>query len=272
MPHTIATHYDNLNVSRDAPVEAIKKAYRKLSQQYHPDRNADPAALEIMKLINLAWDVLSDPERRARHDRAIASLETRAVRRAPAASRAAARPAPPVASRLPVAWRIGGAALAALLVLLVAVNADKFGAEDDADEPVATLASMPDDALATVAAQSDRPPHGYLRTSAQDDTPGIAMVDIDNTGGVRDAEVRLFRNDRSARSVYVHHGKRFVVENLAPGAYVVKYKFSAEGKVEAYQERALFRPQRDKFSKLKITLPGAAGISGSADRIAADLF
>lgn len=252
---TIATHYDNLKVTRDAPVGAIKASYRKLSQKYHPDRNPDPGALEIMKLINQAWDVLSDPERRARHDRAIAALERRT-----AAQAAPAKPSPPKPAKptnFPDQdWVRVAAILGLFFALLFAVyQFAKSGADDDdLEEQVLTSTQPAQEEWAAHAPPSDRPAHGYLMTSVQDASPGIAMVDIDNTAGLHDAEVRLFRAERAARSVFVHRGKRFVVENLAPGTYVVKYKVVAEGKVLAYQEREVFQPQRDKFIKLKLKL------------------
>jgi curved DNA-binding protein CbpA len=68
------THYDNLKVSRDAPAEVIQAAYRSLARKYHPDRNGSNAEGEaIMKAINASYEVLSDPVRRANHDRWIAS-------------------------------------------------------------------------------------------------------------------------------------------------------------------------------------------------------
>lgn len=65
----IRTHYDNLKVSRDAPQEVIRAAYRILSQKYHPDRNkADLEASRIMTIINASYAILSDPAKRAAHD------------------------------------------------------------------------------------------------------------------------------------------------------------------------------------------------------------
>lgn len=70
------THYDNLKVSRDAPQEVIRAAYKSLSQKYHPDRHADgEEANRIMRLLNIAYDVLSDPARRAEHDQWITEQE-----------------------------------------------------------------------------------------------------------------------------------------------------------------------------------------------------
>lgn len=58
----IHTHYDNLKVARDAPLEVIRAAYRTLSQKLHPDRNPNrPDLARIMALINVAYETLADP-------------------------------------------------------------------------------------------------------------------------------------------------------------------------------------------------------------------
>jgi molecular chaperone DnaJ len=63
-------YYAVLGVSRDASQEEIKAAFRQLARQYHPDVNKDdPEAEEKFKLINEAYQVLSDPEARAVYDR-----------------------------------------------------------------------------------------------------------------------------------------------------------------------------------------------------------
>ncbi|WP_326555543.1 molecular chaperone DnaJ [Micromonospora sp. NBC_01813] len=57
-------YYGILGVSRDASADDIKRAYRKLARQFHPDVNPDPAAAEKFKDINAAYEVLSDDQKR----------------------------------------------------------------------------------------------------------------------------------------------------------------------------------------------------------------
>jgi molecular chaperone DnaJ len=62
--------YEVLSVSRDANDQELKTAYRKLAMQYHPDRNPDdPTAEEKFKECSEAYQVLSDPDKRAAYDR-----------------------------------------------------------------------------------------------------------------------------------------------------------------------------------------------------------
>jgi molecular chaperone DnaJ len=60
--------YQTLGVSREADGDTIKKAYRKLARQLHPDVNPDPATQERFKEVTHAYEVLSDPEKRRMYD------------------------------------------------------------------------------------------------------------------------------------------------------------------------------------------------------------
>src|SRR4051794_41892329 len=62
--------YSVLGVDRKASAEEIKKAYRKLARQYHPDRNPDDeSAEERFKEIQSAYDIVGDPDKRKQYDR-----------------------------------------------------------------------------------------------------------------------------------------------------------------------------------------------------------
>lgn len=60
--------YDTLGVAQNASQDEIKKSYRKLARQYHPDINKDAGAEEKFKEINAAYEILSDEKKRAQYD------------------------------------------------------------------------------------------------------------------------------------------------------------------------------------------------------------
>ena len=62
-------YYETLGVSRDASDEEIRRAYRKLAREYHPDVNKQQGAEDRFKEISEAYEVLRDPDKRQRYDR-----------------------------------------------------------------------------------------------------------------------------------------------------------------------------------------------------------
>ena len=69
MPASQRDYYDVLGVGRSASADELKRAYRRLAMEYHPDRNRGADAAERFKEINRAYEVLSDGEKRAAYDR-----------------------------------------------------------------------------------------------------------------------------------------------------------------------------------------------------------
>lgn len=284
MTQTIETHYDNLKVTRTAPVEVIKASYRVLSQKYHPDRNPDPAALSIMKVINQAWDVLSDPERRATHDRWIANQEQQQAARRPVpaayrqkngdADAGSASTLPAYALRLSV---LVGAALAVLLGAAFFMKA--FDRVDLA--PGVSAQDMPASG-ASAPAPIERPAHGYLTNAVMDFSSGPASFEIDNTDGDKDAEVRLYRAGSAVHSVFAHKGERLVIENMVLGTYVVKYKLVVDGKARAFQANKEFPliqtaeeandGRYNKYNKIRDTVFNLAGGNVTSNEIPLDQF
>ena len=73
MAETVFDPYATLGIRPGADAAQVKKAYRRLARQHHPDRSGDRRTTERMKAINRAWAILSDSTRRAAHDASTAS-------------------------------------------------------------------------------------------------------------------------------------------------------------------------------------------------------
>jgi curved DNA-binding protein len=69
MPLSYTDYYEVLGVARDADQDTIRRAYRKLAREYHPDLNSQSDAEERFKELGEAYEVLSDAEKRERYDR-----------------------------------------------------------------------------------------------------------------------------------------------------------------------------------------------------------
>lgn len=65
------THYDTLELSRPATAEQIRRAYRAMARQLHPDVNPRPDAAARFAAVQHAYDVLSDRQARAKYDRTL---------------------------------------------------------------------------------------------------------------------------------------------------------------------------------------------------------
>lgn len=65
---TVRDLYEILGVGRDATQDDIKKSYRRLAREYHPDVNPDPAAEQRFKEATAAYEILSDPQKRQQYD------------------------------------------------------------------------------------------------------------------------------------------------------------------------------------------------------------
>ena len=68
MTKLMSDPYAVLGIPRDADEQQVRDAYRRLAKRYHPDLHPDAQTSDRMRRVNEAWDVLSDPARRARYD------------------------------------------------------------------------------------------------------------------------------------------------------------------------------------------------------------
>lgn len=258
----IHTHYDNLKVSRDAPPDVIRAAYRALSQKYHPDRNpGDDRAARIMTLVNRAYAVLSDPEARREHDAWISSAEraeqaeyaSRADPPTPPPRRSPVRPAPAPAP--PQAKNYTWLVVIVMVVLGLALSAiptpkpQYATATPSATPPPA--ASAPPVAPAwvppptvTASPPVTRPappdyskaPNGapwpsqadYLSGSLQLSKGGLSTVWIDNTRNDAPVHGKLLRVEdgrgRTVREFFIPAHSSILLEEMKQGTYELRYR------------------------------------------------
>lgn len=246
----IHTHYDNLKVSHDAPPEVIRAAYRALCSKYHPDHSAgDARSVQVMQLLNAAYEVLSDPARRQSHDRWIeqAAAErlpgqpSAVVAHAGAASahwRDAARRADRRAS---LAFASVALVFAALAAGATAVYfRDAFGlrtrladaARGPAPAPIVHGApAQPSGYRRRPLAPNGMPwpeTSGYVEGYARLRSDGPLAVVLDNSRNPADVFAKLVALDDTppigVRAVFLKAGDRFVIDAVRPGAYEVRYR------------------------------------------------
>lgn len=212
MKKSLRTHYDNLHISQNADSAEIRYAYRRLSAQYHPDRNHSEEAAEIMKMINRAYAVLSDPQKRHEHDQWIAEQKYKPV--------VFDIPSEYPTQRNHGKWLIWLTVLTALLILAMLL----FWLMDKPAEPKPILT------------QSALAPNGTvwpIQAAYIDGYPllkstGEAVLLIDNSNGQHSVFMQIYalsNNGQGAiRSFSVPQGSVFYVQQLNPQtAYVLRY-------------------------------------------------
>ncbi|MCR1768885.1 DnaJ-like protein MG200 [Burkholderia glumae] len=304
----IHSHYDNLKVSRDAPPEVIRAAYKSLAQKYHPDRNRDPRAARIFTIINAAYDVLSDPSRRADHDEWLAKKEheaAHAARQDAPEPAAAARPQPArtgpgrrLPRRLPLpVWLLIGV-IAWLGVSLLVKQVRVPGQLDVAvPPPIATPAgSYTPPSPGAIPLTKDGPryvrpsvaPNGlawpdraaYLSGYPVSANDGHSTITIDNTGNPFDVHGKLIRIDDEAgpavvRQFFIPAGRSFRLQMLAPGRYDLHYQQLDDGSTFRTEPIGLQEYATDgdlRYQSASIALfPASDGTMGPQP-IAADTF
>lgn len=225
---SIRTHYDNLNIPRDADAQTIRAAYRRLSKQYHPDLNPDPDAHRIMQLINRAYEILSDPEKRAEHDRWIREQEMPArvidvgsitiVRTAP----------PPPRRRSSTIWM---QALYAVLTLALCLQIFLLWQKyRDTQQTPAFDETIPTGSYTRPATAPNGNPwpqySAYLNGYPQWHGHGRYSLDIDNALNSSDVMAELFFSGQTQalRTFFIVERNRMQLDNLDAGSYTLRYR------------------------------------------------
>jgi curved DNA-binding protein CbpA len=281
----VHTHYDNLKVAHNAPIEVIRAAYKTLSQKFHPDRNPGNAeAARIMAIINTSYDVLSDPEKRAAHDRWIAEQERRSNEpdreptRRPAAQssttgQASIRGAGVAGVFTHVLQNWFWYALAGFFVWLVIFDRPSPPPPSpkpyQATAPETTDRAIPRPAAKPAYIRPDVAPNGqpwptvaaYAKGYQRLHMDGLSTVTVDNSRNDSDVFVKLVSLDGPkaypVRTFYIPARGTFTLNKVRAGTYDVRYRDLATGALsrsESFELEELEMANGIQFSNLTMTL------------------
>lgn len=255
----VHSHYENLKVARDASMADIRAAYRTLTRQYHPDRNpGNDGAARVMAVVNVAYGVLSDPVKRAEHDRWIAEEESpraRPVRHATTlhtpsrrfqgaggasqAARQAALDKRMRRIRVHLARHRLAYAFAGVVALgLIGTGISSLlapGLLSPVSDAVVAAQSLPAYARPELAPGGHPWPakSGYIEGLAQVNKGGQAVVLVDNTANDADMLGKLVALDGSrpttVRTFFVAAHSRFALAEVIGGSYDLRYRNLSNG-------------------------------------------
>ncbi|MDO4433820.1 MAG: J domain-containing protein [Alysiella sp.] len=249
---TVRTHYDNLHISPDADAQTIRAAYRRLSKQYHPDLNPDPDAHRIMQLINQAYEVLSNPERRAEHDRWIAAQQHPSpqipVSSSPIYSPTIAQSTPPTLTKKNTIMLILGILVALILLtwqlisLMIQRKPNQAPFSDSLNTLTAPISAPNLSENPTANTQQASSPYIRAATSPNgnlwpqtsgylDGYPivygqGKLRLYVDNVRNSSDvyAELTIAGSDIPLRTFFIREREHLILDRLNQGSYTIRYR------------------------------------------------
>lgn len=277
----IHSHYETLQVSRDASADAIRVAYKRLARDHHPDRNRNSAASHrMMQTLNAAFEVLIDARRRAQYDhwlqdqeRASAGLFRRLDRVGPAVRQFAddagdwADRFAEGAKRFSTVW-LAPIGLVAFLGWTLFVTRESVPPPDTArghavfaSSDVASVA-VPYEAPRTAPNGSPWPIQaGEIAGYPVDCADGKSVVTIDNSRNPADVFVKLVWLEKDAatpvRHLYVPAFGMFNCKSVRKGKYELRYLDLSSGLVSRSEPFDLVETRTDRavnYSVMKITL------------------
>ncbi len=289
----IHTHYDNLKVARDAPIEVISAAYRTLSKKYHPDNNPGNAdAARIMTIINAAYEVLSDPDKRKEHDQWIAERELHKGTeddsysdKEPTNHGSDLEPETVYQERpkayddnlgfsfgkhLAANWRIYLFSAIVLMGILLGYVSKEHSLASRSAQPGINSSSRPaaDFSLPVNTAPSSEPmiagdlrSTGYVKGYPMKAMNGHSTVTVDNTQNDRDVLVKLFSLGTSrptqVRYFIVLAHERFTAMKVTAGYYDIRYKIQGadrKARTDPFNLKEIVRKDGVRASQITFTL------------------
>ena len=270
----IHTHYDNLKVSRSAPPEVVRAAYKTLSQKFHPDRNpGDPDSQRIMTIINRSYDVLADPAKREAHDRWISEQEREQVvdegsgPSNSARSQTAPRPVPPIGAR--VMSHLGEYWVGYAIVGAVAWYWGFYEPAPPPPGPKPYSATAPAEPSKPAYVRPSAAPNGqpwpagsaYVKGFPVLNATGLSSVTVDNSKNDSDVFVKLISLDGATahpvRTFFIPAGGTFRANKMKAGNYDVRYRDLNTGRLsrsEAFSLEETATSDGRRFSNLTMTL------------------
>jgi hypothetical protein len=260
----VHTHYDNLKVAKNAPMEVIHAAYKSLAAMYH--HPGDPESERIMRIINNSYIALCDPVRKGDHDRWIAQQDSVEFVR-PASEPPDDEPVPPKAVPLPIVRKpLGRHSLLAFAGVIIAVTLIGAFFSSTSSNPTKASAptperpaisdapdtTTPEVALPPRVASPDPPPlirrlvpayrrsplapngetwptvSGYMTGYPLLNADGQSSLTIDNRKNGSDVIVKLYDVGASpptpARVIFLQAGDRLKMETIDAGQYDLRYQ------------------------------------------------
>jgi hypothetical protein len=274
----IYTHYDNLKVARNAPIEVIRAAYKTLSQKYHPDRNLDnPDAARVMAIINASYEVLYDPAKRAEHDEWITEKESTATQQNKPRQSSQPVQAPQVAStsitfksaisHIFRHWVIYGIVVALIWSSFTeSTYSPPPGPKPYIANPTPEIEPTPappayERPLYAPNAEAWPAVAGYVQGYKKLHTKGLSSVTVDNTQNDSDVFVKLVSLEGAEaypiRQFYIPAYSKFTVNKVNAGSYDVRYRDLNSGGLSRSESFNLEETEIDggtQFSNYTMTL------------------
>lgn len=288
----IHTHYDNLKVTRNAPPEVIRAAYKTLSQKFHPDRNPGNAeAARIMAIINISYEVLSDPDKRQEHDlwvaqQELASAQATRPNNQPQQAPTQPPPLPKTSAGGVIAHVLRNWGLYGIAVFLVwiwatdkpSIPPPRFTESDfepvETDKPStppprpkpyqANPAPVRPEYVRPSTAPNGQPwpvSAGYVGGYKRLHADGLSTVTVDNSRNDSDVFVKLVSLDNAqaypVRQFYIPAFGSFTLNKITAGSYDIRYRDLGNGglsRSEAFNLEEIQTYDGIQYSNIKMTL------------------